>query len=58
VLLDLIIPGLSGDVRVVLSRGYDMKEIARRFKDHGPPGFIQKPYTKEASRGTLWRAAQ
>ena len=70
VLLDLTMPGLSGeetfaelrrvrgDVRVVLSSGYDADEVAGRFEGRGPDGFIQKPYTMEALRETLRRALQ
>jgi CheY-like chemotaxis protein len=70
VLLDLTMPGLSGeetfaelrrvrgDVRVVLSSGYDADEVAGRFEGRGPDGFIQKPYTMEALRDTLRRALQ
>jgi len=68
VLLDLTMPGLSGeetfaelhrvrgDVRVVLSSGYDADEVTGRFEGRGPDGFIQKPYTMEALRETLRRA--
>jgi len=70
VLLDLTMPGLSGeetfaelrrvrgDVRVVLSSGYDADEVAGRFEGRGPDGFIQKPYTMEALRDVLRRALQ
>jgi PAS domain S-box-containing protein len=70
VLLDLTMPGLSGeetfaelrrlrgDVRVVLSSGYDADEVAGRFEGQGPAGFIQKPYTMEALRAALRRALQ
>ncbi len=56
VLLDLSMPGLSGDevfqrlreidpdVRVILSSGYDEQEVARRFGGQGYTAFIQKPY--------------
>ncbi|MFN8596290.1 MAG: response regulator [Anaerolineae bacterium] len=56
VLLDLSMPGLSGDetfqrlrqidpqVRVILSSGYDPVEVARRFSGQAHVGFIQKPY--------------
>jgi CheY-like chemotaxis protein len=56
VLLDLSMPGLSGDqtyarlreidpeVRVLLSSGYDQEEATRRLGSAGPVGFIQKPY--------------
>jgi PAS domain S-box-containing protein len=56
VLLDLSMPGLSGEetyaqlrgidaaVRVILSSGYDHDEATRRFRERGPMGFIQKPY--------------
>ena len=56
ILLDLSMPGMSGmetlaqlnaidpAVRVVLSSGYNQRDIAGRFKDYEITGFIQKPY--------------
>ena len=56
VLLDMTMPGLGGDevlgvlrslrgnVKILLSSGYDEQEVTRRFEGPGPSGFIQKPY--------------
>ncbi len=60
VLLDLTMPGLSGEealrqlrridakVRVLLSSGYNEVEAVQRFAGKGLAGFIQKPYTAAA----------
>ncbi len=69
VVLDLTMPHMNGeetfhrmcdirpDVRVVLSSGYNEDEIADRFPDRAPDGFIQKPYRGdellEVLRGVL-----
>ena len=57
VLLDLTMPhmggeevfrairGLRGDVRVLLSSGYNEIEATRRMVGRGHAGFLQKPYT-------------
>ncbi|HQE83890.1 MAG TPA: PAS domain S-box protein [Candidatus Hydrogenedentes bacterium] len=57
VLLDLTMPHLDGeetfhriravnpDARVVLTSGYDEREVAQRFHGLGLAGFLQKPYT-------------
>jgi len=56
IILDLSMPVMDGaealgelrriraDVRVILSSGYGDEEIARRFMEAPPAGFIQKPY--------------
>jgi CheY-like chemotaxis protein len=57
VLLDLTMPGLSGDealqqllairtdLRVVLSSGFSESDALRRFSGQGLAGYLQKPYT-------------
>ena len=59
VLLDLIMPGLSGletyarlkdinpGVRVILSSGYSSERIRREASEAGGPRFLEKPYTLE-----------
>jgi PAS domain S-box-containing protein len=56
VLLDLAMPRMGGeevlreirsvrsDVRVVLTSGYNLREISKRFTNQGLDGFLQKPY--------------
>jgi CheY-like chemotaxis protein len=56
VLLDMTMPGLGGeesfrmlrgirgDIRVLLSSGYDEQEVTSRFESPAPDGFVQKPY--------------
>ncbi len=60
VLLDLTMPDLGGDetflalrrirpdLRVLLSSGYDAREVSRRFDVDGVSGFLSKPYEPEA----------
>ena len=60
VLLDLIMPGLSGktvlarlreirpEVRVLLVSGYTENDSASPFAAGGPTAFLQKPYTRDA----------
>jgi two-component system cell cycle sensor histidine kinase/response regulator CckA len=60
VLLDLTMPGLSGDdtlatlrtiapdVRVLLISGYSDSARATQLAANGPVGFLQKPFTREA----------
>jgi FixJ family two-component response regulator len=60
VLLDLTLPGMSGDevlkeirairaeIPVILSSGFSEVEALRRFADQGLSGFLQKPYTASA----------
>lgn len=56
VVLDLTMPTLSGvetfeqmrqiqpEVRVLLTTGYNEEEVNRRFGEHQPTGFLQKPF--------------
>jgi len=56
VLLDLMMPGMSGDevigelrrirktTPIILSSGYNSRELSERFVGHGITGFLQKPY--------------
>lgn len=56
VILDLVMPGMSGeevykllrqiapDVRVLVSSGYSLNEMAQRILANGGSGFIQKPF--------------
>ena len=65
VLLDLILPGVTGDVvlerireaapdlPVILASGYHVEELAQRFRDAGFDGFIQKPFDLEPLRDAL-----
>ena len=60
VLLDLTMPAMSGEevlellqqvrgeVKVILSSGYNEAEIIRRFTGKRLAGFLQKPYTSAA----------
>jgi len=68
VILDLTMPRMNGeeafrelrrirgDVRVVLSSGYDEQDVTRRFFGEGPTGFVQKPYTVDLLREVVQRA--
>lgn len=67
VLLDLSMPGLSGDetlrrmreldstVPVILSSGYDKRDLRHRFSTRDLTGFIQKPYTAKRLSDSIWR---
>jgi two-component system cell cycle sensor histidine kinase/response regulator CckA len=56
VLLDLMMPGMSGDqvigelrrirktTPIILSSGYNSRELSERFVGHGITAFLQKPY--------------
>ncbi len=56
VILDMTMPHMDGedtfrelrrirpDVMVILSSGYNEREVTRRFVGKGTAGFIQKPY--------------
>jgi PAS domain S-box-containing protein len=60
VLLDLSMPGMGGEevlqemrkinptIRVILSSGYDKKDVLHRLRDQSLSGFLQKPYTMQA----------
>jgi PAS domain S-box-containing protein len=68
VILDLTMPRMNGeeafrelrrirgDVRVVLSSGYDEQDVTRRFFGEGPTGFVQKPYSVDVLREVVQRA--
>ena len=59
VILDMIMPGMSGgetydglkevngDVKVILSSGYNINGQARKILDRGCSGFIHKPFALE-----------
>ena len=65
VLLDLSMPYMDGeqafyklqhlkpDVRVVMSSGYNLRNIAQRFQGKGLAGFIHKPYEMQMLAETL-----
>jgi len=65
VLLDLSMPYMDGeqafyklqhlkpDVRVVMSSGYNLRNIAQRFQGKGLAGFIHKPYEMDMLSETL-----
>lgn len=67
VLLDLSMPGMSGDetlrrmreidstVPVILSSGYDKRDLRHRFSTRDLTGFIQKPYTAKRLSDSIWR---
>lgn len=67
VLLDLSMPGMSGDetlrrlreidstVPVILSSGYDKRDLRVRFSTRDLTGFIQKPYTAKRLSDSIWR---
>ncbi len=44
-----------GDIRVILSSGYEEPKVIRRFIDNEPSGFIQKSYTMAKLRAALHR---
>lgn len=56
VLLDLMMPGMSGDevigelrrirktTPIILASGYNSRELSERFVGHGVTAFLQKPY--------------
>lgn len=68
VILDLTMPDMDGfevltelqrirpDVRVVMSSGYSEQELARRFRDRGVAGFIQKPFRLDALMSAVHEA--
>jgi PAS domain S-box-containing protein len=67
VLLDLSMPGLSGQetldllreydsvVPVVLSSGYDKQDVGYQFDAKELTGFMQKPYTAQGLIDTVWK---
>ncbi len=46
---------MSGDVRVILSSGYDEREATRRFQDGQLSGFLQKPYGPRDLVKKVWQ---
>ncbi len=70
VVLDLTMPNMDGveafhelrkirgDVRVILSSGYDEQEVSRRFAGAGMAGFIEKPYTRASLVSVLRRVLE
>jgi CheY-like chemotaxis protein len=46
---------LRGDVRVILSSGYNEQDVIQQFAGKGPAGFIQKPYSIAKLRVALSR---
>jgi PAS domain S-box-containing protein len=68
VLLDLAMPFMGGeetfrelvkirpDVPVILTSGYNEDDAVRRFGEHSPAGFIQKPYAAASLAQTVERA--
>ncbi|RMH64533.1 MAG: PAS domain-containing sensor histidine kinase [Calditrichaeota bacterium] len=70
IILDLTMPVLSGeeaydhireiapDIPVILSSGFTDTEARIRFKDKAPAGFLQKPYTIEKLRHTLYKLSK
>ncbi|KAA0893997.1 PAS domain S-box protein [Oryzomonas rubra] len=65
IILDLTMPHLDGEhcfrelrkldpkVKVIMSSGYSVHDIARKFAGLGLAGFIQKPYTLSSLRQVL-----
>jgi signal transduction histidine kinase/CheY-like chemotaxis protein len=65
VLLDMLMPGMSGeetfvalrgirpDVKVLLSTGFAPDEAAQRFTDEGLAGFLRKPYDSNQLAGEV-----
>jgi len=70
VILDLTMPKMSGtttfrelrairsDIKVIISSGYSVAEMAKRFAGQGPDAFIQKPYLTSSLRATIRRILQ
>ena len=70
VLVDLTMPRMDGvetlhglralnpAVRILLSSGYTEQEMAERFAEPGPDGFVQKPYTLDILRDALRHVLQ
>jgi PAS domain S-box-containing protein len=68
VLLDMTMPHMDGeetyrelrrirkDVQVIIASGYSEQEITKRFADHQPAGFIEKPYEAMALMAKLREA--
>ena len=67
VLLDLSMPGMSGEetllrlreldgtVPVILSSGYDKRDLRHRFSTRDLTGFVQKPYSAQHLSDAIWR---
>jgi two-component system cell cycle sensor histidine kinase/response regulator CckA len=70
VVLDLMMPNMDGeealgelrrireDVKVVLSSGYQERDVTESVVEMGFEGFVQKPYTVENLIGPLRQALQ
>jgi len=68
VLMDLTMPRMDGHtaflelreldpaVKVVLSSGWAAADVAERFRDHPPAGFLSKPYVLQEVKEALERA--
>jgi two-component system, cell cycle sensor histidine kinase and response regulator CckA len=67
VLLDFTMPHMNGqetfaeirrinpDAKVVLCSGYNEQDATERFNGKGLSGFIQKPFTMDVLKNTLWK---
>ena len=65
VILDLTMPQMDGeqcfrelrqirpDIKVIMSSGYNEREVTRKFVGKGLAGFIQKPYTLSVLRDAV-----
>lgn len=70
ILLDLTMPEFDGeqvfqelrkihpDVKVILTSGYNIQDISKRFSGKGLSGFLQKPFDLVALRDVLTRALE
>ena len=70
ILLDLLMPGMSGDellaeleargaaTPVILSSGYDAQELSERFVGRAVAGFLQKPYRLDELRAAVRKATE
>lgn len=70
VLMDLTMPNMDGitamneiyrirpDIKVILSSGFNEKELSDRLADHPPSGFIRKPYSMNVLEAEMRRVMQ
>ena len=70
VILDLTMPRMDGiaafealkamkaDVRVIISSGYSVDEVAMRFHDGKPSGFIKKPFEFKVLQNEIVRVIE